>query len=534
VPPRGNSDFTLAVEREGHLDASAAFYNRKPRREHLLSIKYLGVLKANAKSEAADRLVARNTKRRDAAICIDKPEPDAFAWPYTHADEEADLQRRRSRAIKTTGFTGDEFERLDERNEKGLLVDLLLKELSLEEEGNLQAVERLSQNTLIWQCRARYAQSLKYSQGCPSEFLNGPFRARLGQYISFQNAVMKAILKEEADCLTETERWLAKVPAKDKSRVADILSEARELKLDLERYRAMKFSLEEHAKRLKGREEDGEGGTGSFGLLYSQLVLRRLTTNPEKLRGRSGSIGLLNRAPLMGTEEPDDGSDEGDAGADGGADGVPTVAEPYDSTSLEGEPSLDLLPTTGNDDPARTPSDNRQASLETPQYEAFHPTSSLNPTSSFQPTSSFHPTSSFYPTSSFHPTESFHPTASSHPTDTPDSDPDCSSITHSRPLPLPSIQRPMCYNRSIVSGTDAETQPDVDEPQYTPLHSIMHTFSGAGASRSGSGELAPVPESVSECSEGTGREAAAEHAQSEYSMSDAQGEVRDDGSPRDA
>jgi hypothetical protein len=92
------------------------------------------------------------------------------------------------------------------------------------------------------------------------------------------------------------------------------LSEARELKLDLERYRAMKFSLEEHAKRLKGRDGNGEGGTGSFGLMYSQRVLRRLTANPEKLRARSRSVDPLNRIPIPATEEPDEGADGGDDG----------------------------------------------------------------------------------------------------------------------------------------------------------------------------------------------------------------------------
>jgi hypothetical protein len=445
------------------LDSSAAFYTRKPRREHLLNIKYLGVLNADEKGETADRLVVRNTKRSDAAICIDKPEPDAFDWPYTHADEEDDLERRRCKVAARTSMIEDEYERIDEENEKSLLVDVLLKELSWEEEEDSKTLQRLSQNTLIWQCRARYAQALKYSQGCPSEFLNGPFRARLGQYISFQNAVTKAIKMEESDCSTETERWLAKLPAEDKFRVANILSEARELKLDLERHRAMKFSLGEHAKRLKGRDEDGHGGTGSFMLMYSQKVLRRLTSNPEKLRARSRSIDLLHRVPIMATEELDEGSD----GGYDGADAASQVGGPSVSTPLKGDPTPDLYPTLGNDGPtldnggpasgidvptvdndgpAKTPSENRPASLENPQDEVLHPEESSEYT----------------------------------------------NFSHGRPFELLDVQQPIWGDRSLFYGggpEDEGIQRELEEVQYRRQHGAMdNSLLFLGAVGSGSGE----------------------------------------------
>jgi hypothetical protein len=284
TPPRASFDFTIAVEKKGQLDQSPVFYAPKPRREHLLSIKYLGVLRAEGKGGSFDCIVEKNAKRMKAAISIDKPDADAFAWPVTNEDEEADRKRMQREVITNVNcgmLDGEEEE------EKHLLIENLLQKFAWEEDQKGSKVtQRLPCETLLWQCRAKYAGDLRYGQGFPHQFLYGPFRARLKQFTNFQKAIMDAIASDKPVLSNEAEVWLAKVPEKLKAQVTDLLSEAREIQNDLVRLRKLSQTCSEFAGRL---EENTDDEFGSFGRMYSKILHQKLHDDQRSTHGLNRS-----------------------------------------------------------------------------------------------------------------------------------------------------------------------------------------------------------------------------------------------------
>jgi hypothetical protein len=298
-PPRANFDFTVAVEKKGHLDQSPVFYTPKPHREHLLGIKYLGVLRADGKGKSFDRIVEKNAKRMEAAISIDKPHEDAFAWPVTDAYEEENRKRIQRELIKNgdRGMLGRE-----EEEETHLLIEELLQKFVWEEgQRGSKVIQRLPCETLLWQCRAKYGGDLRYGQGFPHQFLYGPFRARLKQFTNFQKAIMDAIASDKPVLSNEAEVWLAKVPEKLKAQVTDLLSEAREIRNDLVRLRKLSHTCSEFAGRL---EENTDSEFGSFGRMCSNKSRRSIgdsTDHKNEIGVDNNDTGTPGTPKILGT-----------------------------------------------------------------------------------------------------------------------------------------------------------------------------------------------------------------------------------------
>lgn len=243
----------------------------------------------------------------EAAISINKPDADAFAWPITEADEEADLKRRQSEMVTNVdrGISGGE----EENEEKHLLIAELLRNFTWEEgQRGSNVVQRLPCETLLWQCRAKHAGDLRYGQGCPHQLLHGPFRARLKQFTNFQKAIMDAIESDKPIRSNDAKVWLAEVPENLKAQVTDVLSEAREIRNDLVRLRKLSHTYSEFAGRLEGSTD---GGFGRFGHMYSKILHQKLqddsrsTRASTKCRKRSGDASDSDNEDSIDKEDSD-------------------------------------------------------------------------------------------------------------------------------------------------------------------------------------------------------------------------------------